>query len=85
MTMMQAAQVVTTVLKSDLDGLLVSGNQISVTGTAFAPQYLDFYSHQNVLGNALNSAAALGSAQNYFTQGENVPPYFVGLPFYAIL
>ena len=81
MTMMQAAQVVTTVLKSDLDGLLVSGNQISVTGTAFAPQYLDFYSHQNVLGNALNSAAALGSAQNYFTQGENVPPYFVGFHF----
>jgi hypothetical protein len=80
-TMMQAAQVVTTVLKSDLDGLLVGTGPISITGTAFAPQYLDFYSHQNVLGNALNSTAALTSAQNYFTQGENVPPYFVGFHF----
>jgi hypothetical protein len=80
-TMMQAAQVVTTVLKSDLDGLLVGANPISVTGTAFAPQYLDFYSHQNVLGDAVNSAAALGAATNYFTQGENVPPYFVGFHF----
>jgi hypothetical protein len=80
-TMMQAAQVVTTVLKSDLDGLLVGGNPISITGTAFAPQFLDFYSHQNVLGSALNSGAAMGNAQNYFTQGENVPPYFVGFHF----
>jgi hypothetical protein len=80
-TMMQAAQVVTTVLKSDLDGLLVGTNPVTVTGTAFAPQYLDFYSHQNVLGNALNSSAALGEAQDYFTNGENVPPYFVGFHF----
>jgi hypothetical protein len=80
-TMMQAAQVVTTVLKSDLDGLLVGSNTIPITGTAFAPQYLDFYSHQNVLGDAQNSGAALAEAQNYFTGGENVPPYFVGFHF----
>jgi hypothetical protein len=80
-TMMQAAQVVTTVLKSDLDGLLIGAGPVPVTGTAFAPQYLDFYSHQNVLGNATNSSAALGEAQNYFTHGENVPPYFVGFHF----
>jgi len=80
-TMIQAAQVVTTVLKSDLDGLLVGGNAISITGTAFAPQFLDFYSHQNVLGDALNGGSALGNAQNYFTAGENVPPYFVGFHF----
>lgn len=80
-TMIQAAQVVSTVLKSDLDGLLVGSNTFSVTGTSFAPQYLDFYAHENVLGDAQNSAAALGDAQNYFTHGENVPPYFVGFHF----
>lgn len=80
-TMMQAAQVVTTVLKSDLDGLLVGSQPIAVTGTSFAPEYLDFYSHENVQGNDVNSAAALGQAQNYFTNGENVPPYFVGFHF----
>ena len=80
-TMIQAAQVVTTVLKSNLDGLLFGSNPISVTSTAIAPQYLDFYSHENVLGQSYNSGAALGSAQNYFTGGENVPPYFVGFHY----
>ena len=81
-TMMQAAQVVTTVLKTNLDGLLFGANSISVTSTAIAPQYLDFYSHENVLGQSYNSGAALGSAQNYFTGGENVPPYFVGFHYF---
>ena len=81
-TMMQAAQVVTTVLKTNLDGLLLGSNPISVTSTAIAPQFLDFYSHENVLGESYNSGAALGSAQNYFTGGENVPPYFVGFHYF---
>jgi hypothetical protein len=80
-TMIQAAQVVTTVLKTNLDGVLLGSNPLSVTSTAIAPQYLDFYSHEDVLGQAVNSSAALGNAQNYFSGGENVPPYFVGFHF----
>jgi hypothetical protein len=81
-TMIQAAQVATTVLKTNLDGLLVGADSLSVTSTSIAPQYLDFYAHEDVLGQTLNSSAALGNAQNYFTGGENVPPYFVGFHFF---
>jgi hypothetical protein len=75
-------QLLTTVLKSDLDGiLLTSVGTMNVTGKAVSPRFLDFYAHDNVLGQQLNSAGALGSAQDYFTNGENTPPYFVGFHY----
>lgn len=83
-TLVQPAQIVSTVLKSNLDGLLIGqGGALTVSGRSIAPQYLDFYAHDNVLGQPLNSAAALGSAVNYFTNGENVPPYLVGFHYMA--
>lgn len=83
-TMIQPAQIVATVLKSDLDGLLIGqGGTLTVTGRAIAPSFLDFYAHDDVLGQNLNSAAALGSAVDYFTNGENVPPYLIGFHYMA--
>jgi hypothetical protein len=83
--MMQPYQQFSTVTKSNIDSLSpwTGGSVLEVTSTNLDPAYLETAVHADVAGTGYNSAASASGAVDYFTEGENTPPYFGGFNYMA--
>ncbi|MDQ6944013.1 MAG: hypothetical protein M3169_16065, partial [Candidatus Eremiobacteraeota bacterium] len=54
---------------------------LTVTGVGIEPTFRETGTHGNIDGNAFNSSASFNGAADYFSQGENTPPYFGGFHY----
>jgi len=74
-SIMQPAQMQSTVTRQNVASIL--GVQINVSGSMIEPQWLENGAHFDVANDNYGNSAS-NMQVNYFTNGENVPPYFVG-------
>jgi TadE-like protein len=76
-SMMEPTQLTSTVTKSNVINLL--GVPLNVEGSMIEPQWLENGAHFDV-ANSPNYGQSSGTnfQENYFSGGENTPPYFVG-------
>jgi len=76
-SMMEPSQLTSTVTKTDVISLL--GVPLSVKGSMIEPQWLENGAHFDV-ANSANYGTSSGTnfQEDYFSNGENTPPYFVG-------
>jgi hypothetical protein len=74
--MMEPSQLTSTVTKSGVANLL--GVPLSVQGSMIEPQWLENGTHFDVANSANYGQAGTNFQGDYFSQGENTPPYFVG-------
>jgi len=58
-----------------------AGSVLTVTGVGIEPTFRETGTHGNIDGNAFNSDASFSNATDYFSQGENTPPYFGGFHY----
>jgi hypothetical protein len=87
-SVLQSTQLAATVQQSNIAGLLTlngtTGN-ISVSGVAIEPEFLEMCAHKasscTDLGVGGNSSTSFTTENNYFTAGENAPPYMAGFHF----
>lgn len=78
-SIVQGSQIRTTVDATAASiGLLPGGLKAPILGQAFEPQFDEYGVHYNADTNAAGSLSWFTNRVNYFTQGENTPPYFVG-------
>jgi len=75
-SMMEPTQLTTTVQKQNVTSLL--GVPLSVEGAAIEPQWLENGAHFDVANSSNYGQAGTNFQENYFSAGENTPPYFVG-------
>ena len=82
-SMVVPMRAITTVVRSGLDALtpLSGGSALSVTGVGVEPAFAETGVHGNILGDDFGTAAAFQGRNDYFTQGENTPPYFGGFHY----
>ncbi len=82
-SLMQPLQTISTVTHT-APSLLVfgsAGSVLTVTGVGIEPTFRETGIHGNIDGNDFNTDASFGLASDYFTQGENTPPYFGGFHY----
>jgi hypothetical protein len=78
--MMQPEQEQSTVSVPGVAEML--GQSLGVNGQAIEPKWVECGTHDDIAGAACSLASPPPNSQNnYFTQGENTPPYFVGFDF----
>jgi hypothetical protein len=58
-----------------------AGSVLTVTGIGIEPTFRETGTHGNIDGNDFNSNASFTGANDYFSQGENTPPYFGGFHY----
>lgn len=58
-----------------------AGSVLTVTGVGIEPTFRETGIHGNIDGNEFTSKASFTGANDYFTQGENTPPYFGGFHY----
>jgi hypothetical protein len=75
-SMMEPTQLTTTVQKQNVISLL--GVPLSVEGSMIEPQWLENGAHFDVANSPNYGQAGTNFQENYFSAGENTPPYFVG-------
>jgi hypothetical protein len=75
-SMMEPTQLTTTVQKQNVISLL--GVPLSVEGAMIEPQWLENGAHFDVANSSNYGQAGVNFQENYFSAGENTPPYFVG-------
>jgi hypothetical protein len=81
-SMIQPMQTLSKVTKSGLAALsLFDGGSVMVSGIGIDPTYAETGVHGNIAGNSFGTSASFLSANDYFTQGENTPPYFGGFHY----
>lgn len=83
-SVMQPMQQLTTVSTQGIDAPLPLGGpagSVTVHGLSADPAYREVGVHMNIDGDAFNSTSAFENAQDYFSAGENTPPYFVGFHY----
>ena len=82
-SMLLPVQIVSTVLRKNVNNILLgaTGSLFTLTGSTIDPAYLEVGAHGNIQGNLFNSLGAFNDRSDYFTQGENTPPYFVGFHY----
>lgn len=82
-SMILPMRAISTVVRSGLDALtpLSGGSALSVTGVGVEPAFAESGVHADVSGYDFGTAAAFGGRVDYFTQGENTPPYFAGFHY----
>ncbi len=82
-SMLLPIQIVSTVVRNNVNGIVlgVTGSVFDLSGSTIDPAYQEVGSHGDIQGNAFNSVGAFNERSNYFTQGENTPPYFVGFHY----
>jgi hypothetical protein len=79
-SIMEPSQMQSTVAKSSVTSIL--GIPIGVTGSMIEPQWMENGAHFDVAN--LNYGSTASNMQvDYFTNGENVPPYYVGFNYMA--
>lgn len=87
-SLLQSTQLAATVTQTNIAGLLTlngtTGN-ISVTGVAIEPEFLEMCAHKasscTDIGAGGNASSSFTTKNNYFTAGENTPPYMAGFHF----
>jgi hypothetical protein len=77
-SIMEPSQVQSTVTKTSVATIL--GVPINVSGSMIEPQWLENGAHFDVANDSYGNNAA-NMQVNYFTNGENVPPYYVGFNY----
>ena len=78
-SIVQGSQIRTTVDATAASiGLLPGGLKAPILGQAFEPQFDEYGVHYNADTNQTGSLSWFTNRVDYFTQGENTPPYFVG-------
>jgi len=82
-SMIQPLQQMSMVTNSSVDSLSpwTGGSVLSVTGYGVDVSYLETGVHANVDGANFNGATGTSTAVEYFSNGENTPPYFGGFNF----
>lgn len=82
-SMLLPVQIVSTVLRKNVNNIVLgaTGSLFTLTGRTIDPAYLEVGAHGNIQGNAFNSIGAFNDRSDYFSQGENTPPYFVGFHY----
>ena len=82
-SMLLPIQVVSTVVRNNVNGIVLgaTGSLFDLSGSTIDPAYQEIGAHGDIQGNAFNSVGAFNERSNYFTQGENTPPYFVGFHY----
>ncbi len=82
-SLVQPLQTISTVTHS-APSLLVfgdAGSVLTVTGIGVEPTFRETGIHGNIDGTDFGSNASFNLANDYFSQGENTPPYFGGFHF----
>jgi hypothetical protein len=76
-------QIVSTVLRGNVASIVLgaTGSALTLTGSTIDPAYEEVGAHGNIQGNNFNTTAAFTDRNDYFSQGENTPPYFVGFHY----
>jgi hypothetical protein len=82
-SMLLPIQIVSTVLRKNVNNIVLgtTGSLFTLSGSTIDPAYLEVGAHGDIQGNAFNSTAAFNDRNDYFSQGENTPPYFVGFHY----
>jgi hypothetical protein len=82
-SMVQPLQQMSMVKNTSVDSLSpwTGGSVLSVTGYGVDVSYLETGVHANVDGANFNGASGTSTAVEYFSNGENTPPYFGGFNF----
>ena len=81
-SLIQPLQTISTVTRTDLDPVSIFGGSLmTVTGIGVEPSFEETGVHGNIGGNNFGTAASFASATDYFSQGENTPPYFGGFNY----
>jgi hypothetical protein len=82
-SMMLPMQVVSTVLRKNVNSIVLgaTGSVLTLSGSTVDPAYQEVGAHGNIQGSAFNTNAAFSGRADYFSQGENTPPYFVGFHY----
>jgi hypothetical protein len=81
-SLMQPLQTISTVTKTNLDPVSIFGGSVmTVTGIGVEPSFKETGVHGNIGGNDFGTGASFASAADYFSQGENTPPYFGGFNY----
>ncbi len=81
-SLIQPLQTISTVTRTNLDPIsLFGGSVMTVTGIGVEPSFKETGVHGNIGGNDFGSAASFAAAADYFSQGENTPPYFGGFNY----
>jgi hypothetical protein len=81
-SLIQPLQTISTVTRSNLDPVSIFGGSImTVTGIGVEPSFQETGVHGNIGGNNFGTQASFQGAQDYFSEGENTPPYFGGFNY----
>jgi hypothetical protein len=76
-------QIVGTVLRNNVAGIVLgtTNSVLTLTGSTIDPAYEEVGAHGDIQGNNFNTTAAFNDRNDYFSQGEDTPPYFVGFHY----
>jgi hypothetical protein len=82
-SMLLPVQIISTVLRKNVNGIVLgaTGSLLNLSGSTIDPAYQEIGAHGDIQGNAFNSVGAFSARSDYFSQGENTPPYFVGFHY----
>jgi hypothetical protein len=82
-SMLLPVQIVSTVVRNNIPGIVLgaTGSLLNLSGSTIDPAYQEIGAHGDIQGNAFNSLNAFNDRADYFSQGENTPPYFVGFHY----
>lgn len=81
-SLMQPLQTISTVTQTNLDPVSIFGGSVmTVTGIGVEPSFQETGVHGNIGGTDFGTAASFASATDYFSEGENTPPYFGGFNY----
>jgi hypothetical protein len=82
-SMVLPIQIVSTVVRNNVAGIVLgaTGSMFNLSGSTIDPAFEEIGAHGDIQGNAFNSLGAFNERSDYFTQGENTPPYFVGFHY----
>ena len=81
-SLIQPLQTISTVTRTNLDPVSIFGGSVmTVTGIGVEPSFQETGVHGNIGGNTFGTQASFAAATDYFSQGENTPPYFGGFNY----
>ncbi|HEV2738302.1 MAG TPA: TadE family protein [Candidatus Elarobacter sp.] len=82
-SLMQPLQTISTVSHSAPSLLMFgdAGSVLTVTGVGVEPTFRETGGHGNIDGFDFGTGSSFTDANDYFSQGENTPPYFGGFHF----
>ncbi len=81
-SLIQPLQTISTVTRTNIDPVSIFGGSVmTVTGIGVEPSFQETGVHGNIGGNDFGTQASFAAAADYFSQGENTPPYFGGFNY----